>query len=100
ERRRDGRGLAGAVGPEEAVARAARHPHVPPVHGKLATAEPLAQPVRGHGRRGRGRRLCGGGSRRAGRGDLQPGAHFTWAAAAYSTDGATAPISTCPFDVI
>src|SRR5262245_21090496 len=100
EQHPDGRGLAGSVGTEETVDRSARHCHVQPVHRELATAEPLGQPVRGHGHAGRGHRQRGGVTRRVGRGYLQPGTHLTWAAAAYSTDGVTAPISTCPFEVI
>src|SRR5262249_20688664 len=100
EQHPDGGGLAGSVGTEETVDRSARHRHVQPVHRELPTAEPLGQPVRGHGQAGRGHRRRGGVTRRVGRGYLQPGTHLTWAAAAYSTDGVTAPISTCPLEVI
>src|SRR5579863_6600992 len=56
----------------------------------------------GHGSLGRGPlvRFTGRGRGVPGRlvrGYLQAGAHLTWAASAYRTDGVTAPISTCPF---
>jgi hypothetical protein len=81
-------GLAGSVRPEEPVDRAARHHHVQPVHGKLAAAEPLGQPMGDHGGLGRGPLItwvavrAGGALRRLVRGCLQASAHLTWATSA------------------